>query len=38
LVSDVTEQISQVFAKEHSPLESQWREGDDVSTDVMVAR
>ena len=33
LVSEVIEQISQVFAKEHSSLESQWKQGDDVSTE-----
>ena len=33
LVSEVIEQISQVFAEEHSSLESQWKQGDDVSTE-----
>ena len=33
LVSEVIEQISQVFAREHSSLESQWKQGDDVSTE-----
>jgi len=33
LVSEVIEQISQIFAKEHSSLESQWKQGDDVSTE-----
>jgi hypothetical protein len=38
LVSEVIEQIRQVFAKEHSSLESQWKQGDDVSADVMISR
>jgi hypothetical protein len=33
LVSEVIEQITQIFAKEHSSLESQWKQGDDVSTE-----
>jgi len=33
LVSEVVEQITQMFAKEHSSLESQWNQGDDVSTE-----
>ena len=33
LVSEVIEQISQIFAKEHSSLQSQWRQGDDASTE-----
>ena len=32
-MSEVIEQISQVFAREHSSLESQWKQGDDVSTE-----
>jgi len=38
LVSEVVEQITQMFAKEHSSLESQWNQGEDVSTeDLRVA-
>lgn len=33
LVSEVIEQITQMFAKEHSSLESQWTQGNDVSTE-----
>ena len=33
LVSEVVEQITQMFANEHSSLESQWKQGDDVSTE-----
>jgi len=33
LVSEVIEQITQMFAKEHSSLEGQWNQGDDVSTE-----
>jgi hypothetical protein len=33
LVSEVIEQITQMFAKEHSSLDSQWNQGNDVSTE-----
>jgi hypothetical protein len=33
LVSEVIEQITQMFAKEHSSLEGQWNKGNDVSTE-----
>ena len=33
LVSEVSEQITQMFAKEHSSLEGQWKQGNDVSTE-----
>jgi len=33
LVSDVTEKITQMFTDEHSTLESQWKQGNDVSTE-----
>jgi hypothetical protein len=33
LVSEVVEKIIQMFANEHSLLESQWKQGDDVSTE-----
>lgn len=33
LVSDVIEQITHVFTTEHSLLESQWNQGNDVSTE-----
>ena len=33
LVSEVVEQITQMFANEHSSLESQWNQGNDVSTE-----
>lgn len=33
LVSGVMDQITQMFAKEHSSLESQWNQGNDVSTE-----
>jgi hypothetical protein len=33
LVSEVVEQITTMFAKEHSSLESQWKQGSDVSTE-----
>jgi len=35
LVSDVTEKISQMFANEHSALEYQWKQGNDVSTEEL---
>lgn len=31
-VSEVIEQITQMFANEHSSLEDQWNQGNDVST------
>ena len=38
LVSDVIEQVTQMFASEHRSLESQWNQGNDVSTeDLRVA-
>jgi len=38
LVSEVVEQMTQMFAKEHGSLESQWNQGNDVSTeDLRVA-
>ena len=33
LVSEVVEQITQMFANERSSLESQWKQGNDVSTE-----
>jgi hypothetical protein len=33
LVSEVVEQITQMFASEHSTLEAQWNQGNDVSTE-----
>jgi hypothetical protein len=33
LVSEVVEKITQMFANEHSSLESQWKQGNDVSTE-----
>ena len=33
LVSEVIEQITQMFATEHSSLEGQWNQGNDVSTE-----
>jgi hypothetical protein len=33
LVSDVVKQITQMFASEHSSLEGQWNQGNDVSTE-----
>ena len=33
LVSEVIEQITQMFGKEHSSLEGQWNQGNDVSTE-----
>ena len=33
LVSEVIEQITQMFADEHSSLEGQWNQGNDVSTE-----
>lgn len=33
LVSEVIEQIAQMFANEHSLLESQWNQGSEVSTE-----
>jgi len=33
LVSEVIEQITQMFAKEHSSLEGKWNQGNDVSTE-----
>ena len=33
LVSEVVEQITQMFTNEHSSLESQWKQGNDVSTE-----
>ena len=33
LVSEVIEQITQMFANEHSSLEDQWNQGNDVSTE-----
>jgi hypothetical protein len=33
LVSEVVEKITQMFANEHSSLESQWNQGKDVSTE-----
>jgi hypothetical protein len=33
LVSEVIEQITRMFANEHSSLEGQWNQGNDVSTE-----
>ena len=33
LVSEVIEQLTQMFAHEHSSLDSQWNQGKDVSTE-----
>jgi hypothetical protein len=33
LVSEVVEKITQMFANEHSSLESQWKQGSEVSTE-----
>jgi hypothetical protein len=33
LVSEVIERITQMFTNEHSSLEAQWNQGDDVSTE-----
>ena len=33
LVSDVIDKITEMFANEHSLLEGQWKEGNDVSTE-----
>ena len=33
LVSEVIEKITQMFSSEHSSLEGQWKEGNDVSTE-----
>ena len=33
LVSEVVEKITQMFANEHGLLESQWKQGNDVSTE-----
>lgn len=33
LVSEVVEKITQMFANEHSSLEGQWNQGNDVSTE-----
>ena len=33
LVSEVVDQITQMFATEHSSLEGQWKQGSDVSTE-----
>ena len=33
LVSEVIEKITQMFADEHTSLEGQWKEGNDVSTE-----
>jgi len=33
LVSEVIEQITHMFASEHSALEGQWKQGNDVSTE-----
>ena len=33
LVSEVVEQITKIFASEHSTLEAQWNQGNDVSTE-----
>ncbi|HMD89130.1 MAG TPA: hypothetical protein VKF38_08205 [Anaerolineaceae bacterium] len=33
LVSEVVEQITQMFASEHTSLETQWKQGNDVSTE-----
>jgi len=33
LVTEVIEKITQIFANEHSSLESQWNQGNDVTTE-----
>lgn len=33
LVSEVVEKITEMFSSEHSSLEGQWKEGNDVSTE-----
>ena len=33
LVSEVIEQITEMFSSEHGTLESQWKQGNDVSTE-----
>ena len=35
LVSEVVEKITKMFANEHSTLESQWKQGNDVSTEEL---
>ncbi len=35
LVKEVIAQITQMFAKEHSSLEGQWKQGNDVSTEEL---
>jgi hypothetical protein len=35
LVSEVIEKIAQMFASEHSSLESQWNQGSEVSTEEL---
>jgi hypothetical protein len=35
LVSEVVEKITEMFANEHSTLESQWKQGNDVSTEEL---
>jgi hypothetical protein len=35
LVSEVIEKITQMFANEHSSLEGQWNQGNDVSTEEL---
>lgn len=35
LVSDVANQITQMFAREHAKLELQWKQGSDVSTEEL---
>ena len=35
LVSDTIEKITQMFTSEHSTLESQWKQGKDVSTEEL---
>jgi hypothetical protein len=35
LVKEVIEQITQMFAKEHSSLEGQWKQGNNVSTEEL---
>lgn len=35
LVTEVIDQIAQMFAKEHSSLEGQWKQGNDVSTEEL---
>jgi len=33
LVSEVIDKITQMFASEHNSLDSQWKQGNDVSTE-----